>query len=241
MKANASSGPFRPFENLKSLIDVHSLPLAPDPAAQAPPPIKNDPPDPEAEDRLFLEAVADVIPLKQNKQVEINADHPDRPRPRDDDADLEIMEKLRNLINCGEGFVVSQTAEYMEGGGGRLHSEITRRLHRGDYSVQAFIDLHGMDVTGACETFDRFMKTSVMTGRRNVLIVHGRGLSSPVKPVLKTKVYEWLTAGKWRKWVMAFSSARSCDGGAGATYVLLRRRPVSKRCLKRKGSALNVG
>jgi DNA-nicking Smr family endonuclease len=42
-------------------------------------------------------------------------------------------------------------------------------------------------------------------------------------------VEEWLTRGPWRKWVVAYSSARIYDGGAGATYVLLRERPVSKR------------
>jgi DNA-nicking Smr family endonuclease len=28
---------------------------------------------------------------------------------------------------------------------------------------------------------------------------------------------------------MAFTSARLCDGGAGATYVLLRKHPATKR------------
>jgi DNA-nicking Smr family endonuclease len=68
-----------------------------------------------------------------------------------------------------------------------------------------------------------------MRGKTGILITHGRGLSSPLEPVLKRKVVEWLTHGPWRKWVIAYSSARICDGGAGATYVLLRQRPISKR------------
>ena len=36
-------------------------------------------------------------------------------------------------------------------------------------------------------------------------------------------------AGVWRKWILAFTSARLCDGGTGATYVLLRERPYTKR------------
>ncbi|MCD6353824.1 MAG: Smr/MutS family protein [Proteobacteria bacterium] len=60
------------------------------------------------------------------------------------------------------------------------------------------------------------------------MIVHGRGFCSPKKPVLKTKVVEWLTRSHWRKRVVAFSSTRACDGGAGATYVLLRQRPITK-------------
>jgi DNA-nicking Smr family endonuclease len=67
-----------------------------------------------------------------------------------------------------------------------------------------------------------------------ILIIHGRGLSSPAGPVLKTKVIQWLTTGPWRRWVMAFASARLCDGGAGATYVLLRRQPTTKRFKRKK-------
>jgi DNA-nicking Smr family endonuclease len=61
------------------------------------------------------------------------------------------------------------------------------------------------------------------------LVIHGRGLSSPADPVLKTKVAEWLCSNRWRKWVVAFTSARMCDGGSGASYILLRRRPLSRR------------
>ena len=66
-----------------------------------------------------------------------------------------------------------------------------------------------------------------------IFVVHGRGLKSPDKPVLKAKVFEWLTRGPLRAHVIALASARSCDGGAGATYVLLRRRPIGKRQRKR--------
>jgi DNA-nicking Smr family endonuclease len=50
---------------------------------------------------------------------------------------------------------------------------------------------------------------------------------------LKTRVIEWLTRGPWRKWVAAYASARLHDGGTGATYVLLRARPVTNRVKKK--------
>jgi len=53
-------------------------------------------------------------------------------------------------------------------------------------------------------------------------------------PVLKSKVYQWLTSSPWHKWVVAFTSARLCDGGAGATYVLFRTRPLTKRFRKKR-------
>ena len=132
-------------------------------------------------------------------------------------------------MRFGIGFNIFDTPEYIEGTGYNVHPEIARRLHRGDFSIQAHVDLHGLTADDAKEVFEKFAKWAVMTGKRGVLIIHGRGLSSPSEPVLKKKVVEWLTRGLWRKWVIAYASARSCDGGAGATYVLLRQRPVSKR------------
>jgi DNA-nicking Smr family endonuclease len=122
----------------------------------------------------------------------------------------------------------------MEGVGNPTPPEITRRLHRGDFAVQAHLDLHGFSAAEAQDVFDAFMKEAVATGKRTVLIIHGRGLSSPAQPVLKTRVAEWLSTGYWRKWVVAYASARLCDGGSGASYVLLRRQPVPKRL--RRGS-----
>jgi DNA-nicking Smr family endonuclease len=110
--------------------------------------------------------------------------------------------------------------------------EVAKRLHRGEFSIQGHIDLHGLSVESAQDAFEKFLKESIAVGKRMVLIVHGRGLSSPAKPILKTNVFKWLTTGPWRKWIMAFASARLCDGGAGATYVLLRKRPVTKRYKK---------
>jgi DNA-nicking Smr family endonuclease len=125
----------------------------------------------------------------------------------------------------------------MEGTSCNVPHEITRKLHRGDFSIQDHIDLHGYSVVEAYHAVNDFFKRSIVNGIRAVLIVHGRGLSSPGAPVLKKNIVKWLTSGKWRKWVIAFTSARHCDGGAGATYVLLRNRPLPKRLLRKQLSA----
>ena len=121
----------------------------------------------------------------------------------------------------------------MEGTGYNVNPEVMTALHRGDFSIQDHIDLHGLTVSKAKVQFNAFLKDSIRTGKRGLLIVHGRGLSSPKKPVLKLKVYEWLTRGPWRKWIIAFTSARAIDGGAGATYLLLRHQPATKRLMKK--------
>ena len=184
--------------------------------------------DPEIEEKVFLEAMQGVNPIARDKQVAKNV-RAIPARAVKNGLETETMVQLKNLVMYGEGFIISETPEYMEGTGRDVHPEFARRLHRGDFSIQAHIDLHGLGVDEAKKSFEEFLTGAVKSGKRAVLIIHGRGLSSPGEPVLKNKVSEWLTRSHWRKWVIAFSSAQSHDGGTGATYVLLRHRPISKR------------
>lgn len=154
------------------------------------------------------------------------------PCPFPDEA-AEILLQLQQLVEIGEGFRVDGTPEYMEGTGCGIPQSYAWRLHRGDFSIRAHIDLHGMNAKEAVTAVEAFLKESVATGKRAVLIVHGRGLSSKDEPVLKNRVRTLLTSRTWKKWIIAFSSARSFDGGAGATYVLLREYPFSKKSGKR--------
>jgi len=202
-----------------------SLLLLPQAAAVA-----AEPPAP-SERQLFRSAMSDVTPIapRDRRKKTLNTL---QPKAVQGNPDSEALVYLKNLIRRGEGFVISDTPEYMEGTGHCVPDLVARRLHRGDYSIQSFIDLHGLSVAAAREAFETFMSAAVARGKRAVLVIHGRGLSSPAEPVLKTQVYNWLTRGRWRNWVIAFCSARSCDGGTGATYVLLRRRPLTKRTRK---------
>jgi DNA-nicking Smr family endonuclease len=221
----------KPFEGLKHMLErkARQEPKSePEAAVQR---RSKAPSSREVEKRLFDEAMTGVTPIRRGNCVERGArlrNDDDRALPEEEEA----LRALERLVREGKGFVVSQTAEYVEGRFARSHPELTRRLHRGDFTIQDHLDLHGMRVQEAQSSVERFLKQSIEAGKHAVLIVHGRGLSSPHKPILKTKVCEWLSSGYWRKWVVAFTSARLCDGGSGATYVLLRRRPVSKRDCK---------
>lgn len=235
MAAFRGKGGNRPFEGLKALIAEKSitLPDTPQPSLPPPPEVKKALKAAEGKqlsDReLFLAAMAGVTPLRSNLRKD--AQPPMNPQAGDKDLAFEAegVAALEELVRSGKGYAVSRTPEYMEGIGACVHPEITQRLHRGDFAIQHFIDLHGLTAAQAAEAFEAFMQTAVRSGLRGVLVVHGRGLSSPGRPVLKREVRRWLSSGPWRKWVIAFASARSCDGGAGATYVLLRHRPLAKR------------
>ncbi len=102
--------------------------------------------------------------------------------------------------------------------------ETLRRLERGEFSVQAHLDLHGMAVADARECVDRFLADAHRQGKRCVLVITGKGRNSPCqKGVLHDQIPRWLARGPSARRVLAFASARACDGGIGALYVLLRR------------------
>jgi DNA-nicking Smr family endonuclease len=230
MKPKKSAFTLKSFEELISALDLTSLPDDRPSTYQVP----EEKLSPESEEELFQKEMEGVKPVLGKRRIGkiAKAELAEGFREKDD---AETLKRLEDLIHYGTGFHVADTPEYIEGTGYHIHPEIARRLHRGEFSIQAHLDLHGFIVEEAKEAFDQFIKWAVTHGKTGVLVTHGRGLSSPAEPILKRKVEEWLTHGPWRKWVVAYTSARLCDGGAGATYVLLRPRPVSKR-LKLKRS-----
>ena len=236
MKFSKSSLTLKSFEDLRLLLKEKSFPSRVD----VDPPTREIELPPEVEEKLFKAAMEGVAPIAKGKYVESRS-RIELQEGHQHVDDAEALERLRELVMYGKGFQVSDTPEYIEGTGYNVPHSIAERLHRGDFSIQAHVDLHGLGVEDAEEVFKEFLGRAVTAGKRGVLIIHGRGLSSPSEPILKNKVKEWLTRGPWRKWVVAFCSARKCDGGAGATYVLLRQRPVSKRLRVRRGKTVKKG
>ncbi len=223
---------YHPFSRLKGLVTppkTVSVGQPPEIKAMSPQSLPTD-------QQIFLEAMQGVRPMEREAAAkeQVLAKWPSVEKFS---LENEALSRLDRLIRRGEGFVVSDTPEYMEGTGYQAREEFARRLHRGDFSISGHIDLHGMNVETARQSFEAFMKASYLAGRGAVLIIHGRGLSSPGEAVLKNKVRQWLSSSYWRKRVLAFASAQAYDGGAGATYVLLRDRPVSKRASKGKGGS----
>ena len=100
-----------------------------------------------------------------------------------------------------------------------IGTDVTRKLRKGDWSIQGQVDLHGLRREDARQALVDFIKDATRMGWRCVRVVHGKGLGSPGKtPVLKGKVQSWLVQ---KQEVLAFVQARPAYGGAGALVVLL--------------------
>jgi DNA-nicking Smr family endonuclease len=179
----------------------------------------------QQEDFLFFEAMSGVTPLDRKRPQRIPPPPPTQSPPRF--LYLEEQEVYHQLLRLVEGetdFELSFSDEYVDGAILGLSPRVLKKLRHGEFSYQKYLDLHRMTRPEAREAVTRFIQDSFAEGCRCVLVVSGRGLNSLDKePVIKHSLVNWLTQAPLKRIVLAFASARSYDGGAGAFYVLLRR------------------
>lgn len=97
--------------------------------------------------------------------------------------------------------------------------KILRKLRKGQYNVDAILDLHGMTVAKANSAVAAFLQQCLQRDARVALIIHGKGQHSQM-PILKNKLNLWLRSIDE---VLAFCSAAPIHGSRGALYVLLKQ------------------
>lgn len=183
------------------------------------------PPRPKSEDELFREAMDGVKEIEEFRRIPAGGGRPPAPpSPKPDES----LHALRDIVEGRAGIALPDTDEYVEWVRPGLSRDTARRLHQGEFSVQEFIDLHGMSLEEAEAALTEFIIGSIKSRASCVKVIHGRGLRSPRGPVLKEALLR-LLGGPLRKHVIAYATARQKDGGLGATYVLLTAGPGPRR------------
>lgn len=104
-----------------------------------------------------------------------------------------------------------------------VRKRVLKELRAGRTRPALSIDLHGRDRNSAREHLIARVAAARREHIRCVLVIHGRGhRSESGEAVLRRALSGWLEAPPLRDAVLAFAPARPADGGAGATYLLLR-------------------
>ena len=171
----------------------------------------------EAERHLFVRAVGAVKPIPAKARV-LNLSKRPEPRPLQQDLDDQaaLLESMSDEFDVSTLLDVDDQLSFRRPG---IGTDITRKLRKGEWSLQGQLDLHGLRSDEAREALGQFVRDAKRMGWRCVRVVHGKGLGSPGKePVLKSKVQRWLVQ---KNEVLAFVQAKPSDGGAGALVVLL--------------------
>jgi DNA-nicking Smr family endonuclease len=209
-----------PFEKLKGL-DVKTA-QEPVPAREKLLPPTVEVPQEMSDEEMFEWAMQDVRQLPGNRHAEPGRlERSSRSIPNEDQ---EVLHDLESLVDGSAPFDFSLSDEYIERAVEPSARVLLRKLRRGQYSVQANLDLHGMDREEARVRVEAFILRSVGLRHGCVKIIHGRGHNSKEnRAVLKELLQLWLATRRMSRLVLAYPSARPSDGGAGAVYVLLRR------------------
>ncbi len=195
------------------------------------------PPVPATDDEqgLFQDAMRGVNPLPgQHSGAATNKKPTPTPATAQDDALARAQ--LLDIVQGKVEFALTHTDEYQQGHVCGLSPKIIARFRTGWYNPEAHLDLHGQNVEQACSQLMHFIKDSYLRDLRCVLVIPGRGRNSPEgQGILRERVQAWLTRDPLKRVVLAFCTALPRHGGAGALYVLLRKRRGEGRILWERG------
>ncbi len=111
-----------------------------------------------------------------------------------------------------------------------LDRRAAARLRRGQWPIEATLDLHGYRRDTAQEATEAFISQSASQGLRCVQVITGKGVAGDIETgwrgqgVLRAGLADWLNRPSVRPLILAYNQAQPRDGGGGAFYILLRRR-----------------
>lgn len=180
------------------------------------------PPKALDEEELFLKAMAGVQPMNKSGR-DVTRSTPVTTKK------ISSPPTFKELLQDNIEFEMEYTREYILGQIKGLDAKIFRKLKSGHYSVQAHLDLHGMNALQAKSAVQEFIKHNYLQGKRCVLLIPGRGRNSPRgQGVLRQEVSTWLTQAPLKRIILAFCTAQPKHGGSGAIYLLLRQAKKAK-------------
>lgn len=110
---------------------------------------------------------------------------------------------------------------------GTLDGSWDRRLGRGLVQPDVTVDLHGHNLATAYDLLDSRLEQAIAMGARVMLLITGkppRGEPPVARGKIRAAVGDWLAASRHAGDIAAVRGAHPRHGGAGALYLILRKR-----------------
>lgn len=169
------------------------------------------------EDRdLFRQAVGPVHKLGKDTVPH----HQAAPAPRLRQPEMSLHHMVEQTLTDPTQDPELQPGDVLSFARPGVSRQTMRRLRRGQYRIDAELDLHGLSLKDARQALLEFIRHNRGNNLTCVRVIHGKGWKSGnTGPVLKPGVNHWL---RQLDEILAFVSARPVDGGTGAVYVLVR-------------------
>lgn len=162
---------------------------------------------------MWAKVVASVRPLGPHAPAEPETEQPQAPVPR-----LRAKPVPRPIA----------VAKAKPAPGTTLDGSWDRRLARGLASPDVTVDLHGHRLDSAWSLLDRRLEQAIADRARLLLLITGKPPSEERRPVargaIRAAIGDWLAASRHAADIAAVRNAHPRHGGAGALYIVLRRK-----------------
>ena len=105
-----------------------------------------------------------------------------------------------------------------------------RRLAKGMVQPDVTVDLHGFTLSSAHGRLDGALELSIAAGHRAILLITGKARNDDERRreggrgAIRAAISDWLAASRHHAHIATVRRAHPRHGGAGALYIILRRR-----------------
>jgi len=177
----------------------------------------------EPDGKLWEQVIKNVQPLK-NKRIKILLSVPQEiltppiirsPRKK---TIIETQRIVRPQPNPQSSLSVGDLKQ--------LDRSLQQKMKRGELTISATLDLHGLTQNSAMARLTSFLNQAYAQQNRCVLVITGKGAGGLKAGVLQQAVPQWLNTQPLRTIILAFCYAQRNQGGQGALYVLLKRKKL---------------
>lgn len=107
-----------------------------------------------------------------------------------------------------------------------------RRLALGRLDPDMTIDLHGHSLDSAHRALDHALARAIASSARMLLVVTGKPREGGGRGLIRAEIDQWFALSRHAAQIAAVRPAHPRHGGAGALYVILRRRRDTKASRK---------
>ena len=172
------------------------------------------------EDELFAEAMGKVQPLAEQNKV-----NPEGLKQKPRKQSLQVQQFRKGaVVPPQRAFSPEQTDDPWRLVADGVSREKLKQLAAGRPAAERTFDLHGLSRDEALNLLASGFENALSDGLRVVCIIHGRGLHSQGKAILKEATFHWLREGTYAYAVLA--AVPEPGSGGGAALVLLRRQTI---------------
>ncbi len=141
-----------------------------------------------------------------------------------------IKLKVTPKISANEVYSGSRLPDIIIGNTDNVDANTAKKFKRGDFRIEAELDLHGYTENQAFDAVCEFIKKAYLQQKRCIAIITGKGLHKndeedifASRGVLKDRVPQWLNLPDIRPLILSVFHPEHIKGGSGAIHILLRR------------------